>query len=77
MIYIVFELQTWLDNTVGTLVEVCDKYDHAQSVYYHKLAAAVESEVPVHTVVLMTNSGTQLRQETFVHKEEEATDDAE
>lgn len=77
MIYIILEIQTYADGTVGTIIEPCDKFEHAQSVYYHKLAAAVESSVPVHTVVMMTNSGTQLRQESFVHQEEEGTDNAE
>ena len=76
MIYIVFEIQTYADGTVGILQEVCDQFSHAQSVFFHKLAAAVESTVPTHTVVLMTNSGQQLRQETFMH-DVEVTDDAE
>lgn len=70
MKYIVLEMQTNADGTVGTLLTSYDKLIEAESKFFSILSAAALSTLPVHTAMLLTNSGTMLRVETFEHKGE-------
>lgn len=78
MKFIVFEIQTYADGTVGTLVNTADTYNEAKSIYHTKLAAAAISSVPIHSVVIMTADGVTSDQESYRHEVvEEVTDDGE
>lgn len=70
MKYIVLEMQTNADGTVGTILTTYDKLNEAESKFFSILSAAALSTLPVHTAVLLTNNGTMLRAETFEHKGE-------
>lgn len=72
MKYLIIELQTNTDGTVGTLITQKDTLNEAQSTYYSILAAAALSALPVHAAVLMTNEGITLEFKAFVRNEEEA-----
>ena len=66
--YIIIEIQTNADNTVGTLVYDADDFATAQSIYYSKLAAAAVSSLPVHSVILMNNEAFPIKNECFTHE---------
>lgn len=70
MKYIVLEMQTNADGTVGTLLTSYDKLNEAESKFFSILSAAALSTLPVHTAMLLTNNGTMLRVETFSHEVE-------
>lgn len=71
MKYLIIELQTNTDGTVGTIITQKDTLNEAQSTYYSILAAAALSALPVHAAVLMTNEGITLEFKAFVRGEEE------
>lgn len=70
MKYIVLEIQTNSDGTVGTILTSYDKLNEAESKFFAVLSAAALSTLPVHTAMLLKNNGTMLRVETFEHKGE-------
>ncbi len=70
MKYIVLEIQTNSDGTVGTILTSYDKLNEAESKFFAVLSAAALSTLPTHTAMLLTNNGTMLRVETFEHKGE-------
>ena len=70
MKYIVLEMQTNSDETVGTVLTSYDKLDEAESKFFAVLSAAALSTLPTHTAMLLTNNGTMLRVETFSHEVE-------
>lgn len=74
MTYIIMELQTYADGTVGTLVETADNYNQAKSVYHQKLASAAISTVPIHAVVILNSDGVVSDQESYKHEVEVADD---
>ena len=56
-VYIVVEIQTNNDGTVGTLVNSYNDRNVAESKFHQVLSAAAISQLPVHSCVLMTNEG--------------------
>ena len=71
MKYIVLEIQTNTDGTVGTIVMKKDTLNEAQSAFYSVLASAAISTLPVHSAVLLTNRGTLIESKTFDRNEVE------
>lgn len=69
MKYIVIELQTNANGTIGNLVWAFDDINIAKSKYYAVLSAAAVSKIPQHSCVLMQNDGILLEREYFVHKD--------
>ena len=67
MKYIVIELQTNTDGTVGNLVYAYDSRDDADSKFHAILAAAAVSNVPRHAAVLMNSDGNVYRSECYTH----------
>lgn len=65
--YIVFEIQTNADGTVGTLVSTYTDQNQAESKYHQVLEYAAVSTLPVHSCVLMTGEGFQLKAECYKH----------
>ena len=65
MKYVVLEIQTNADGTVGTLVNTYDNWNQAEQKYHTVLAAAAVSGLPVHTAVLITNEGQVQENKTF------------
>ena len=71
--YIVIELQTNADGTVGNLVTSHDSRDAAESKYHTVLAAAAVSALPCHAATLLTSEGFMLDTKCYKHGED-ATD---
>jgi hypothetical protein len=67
--YIVMEIQTNSDGTVGTLVNSYADRDHAESKYHTILAAAAISTLPCHAAVLLTEQGLILANGYYEHGE--------
>lgn len=65
--YIVIELQTNADGTVGNLVYQYASRDEAESKFHYILAAAAVSTLPVHAAVMLTNAGTMVKSEYYRH----------
>ena len=65
--YIVIEMQTNADGTVGNLVSAYDERNAAESAYHSVLASAAISSLPCHAAVLMTNEGFQLMSQCYKH----------
>lgn len=63
--YIVIELQTNADGTVGNLVYSYDSQNNAESKYHSVLASAAISALPKHAAVLMTSEGYLLESKCY------------
>lgn len=72
MRYIVMEIQTNSDGTVGNLVTAHDTRNAAESAYHGVLAAAAISALPTHAAVLLTSEGSMLDTRCYVHEQEPA-----
>lgn len=67
MKFLVEEIQTFADGTVSILPYSYDTRAEAEHQFYTLLAAAVISDLPLHTVVLMTNAGQLLDRKVYNH----------
>lgn len=67
--YIVIELQTNPDGTVGNIVSAYASRDQAFQKYHTILAAAAVSTLPVHAAVILDNKGLQIAAQYFEHAE--------
>ena len=70
MKYILMEIQTQFDGTVGNLVTTYDNREDAESAYYLVLSAAVKSNLMIHTAMLFMNDGNVLMSKNYVHESE-------
>ena len=66
--YIVFEIQTNNDGTIGTLVSSYPEQNQAESAYHAVLSAAAISALPVHSCVLLTEEGFELMHGCYKHE---------
>lgn len=71
--YIVIEIQTSTSGAVGNFVFAYEDLADARAKFYALCSIAVKSELPVHAVVLLTNSGTMVASEYFRHGDEPET----
>lgn len=69
--YLVIELQTNPDGSVGNLVYKYDALNEAESKFHAILAAAAVSSLPVHAAVMLTNTGVMVKSEYYRHGGEE------
>ena len=67
MKYIVIEMQTNHDGTMGNQVFAYDNRNEAYAKYHTVLAYAAVSSVRTHAAVLMTNQGVPLEHQYFAH----------
>lgn len=72
--YIVLELQTNADGTVGTLVNNYTSRNDAEARYHTILAAAAVSSVPVHAAAMMSEEGFPLMNQAYRHNTPAAVD---
>ena len=66
MNYIVIELQT----TGGTTANIVNQYDNlpqAEQKFYTVCSSAVVSEVPIHAVAILDETGNLVKNESFTH----------
>lgn len=69
MTYIVIELQTNNDGTVGNLVYAFTNRNEAEQKYHLVLASAAVSQLPAHAAVLLTNDGRTIASQCYRHEE--------
>lgn len=67
MKYIVIEIQTNTDGTVGTLVNSYDEQNEAESKYHSILAYAATSTLPKHSAFILNNIGHTLKSDVYIH----------
>lgn len=65
--YVVFEIQTSENDTVGTLVTSYNNRPAAESAYHSVLASAAVSALKCHVAMLMTEEGFVLKSECYRH----------
>lgn len=65
MKFLVIELQTNTDGTVGNLVWAYDDRNQAESKYHTVLAAAAISGLPCHAACLLQSDGRLLSREVY------------
>ena len=66
--YIVIEIQTNADGTVGNIVTAYPTRDAAFSKYHQILSAAAISALPVHSAVILDKYGFQIASQHFEHE---------
>jgi len=71
--FIVLEIQTHADGTVGTLVDSYADRNDAENKYHTILAYASKSNLPMHSAVMVTNDGVLIRSESYNHPQEDET----
>ena len=65
--YIVIEIQTNADDTVGTIVNSYADYYQASSAYHTALAGAAISSLPTHSCALLTEEGDVVEHKFYKH----------
>ena len=68
--YVVLEIQTNADGTIGSLVTSYDNKLEAENKYHTVLAYAAVSNLPVHAAVILTNEGRTVKTEMYMHEQE-------
>ena len=68
--YIVIEMQTMADGSVGNFVWSFATRDEAFAKYHAVLSAAAVSALPVHAAVILDNHGLQIAAQAFEHEVE-------
>ena len=67
MKYIVIEIQTNTDGTVGNIVSSYDTRNEAESHYHSVLASAAVSALPEHSAVMITSEGKMCCSQCYKH----------
>lgn len=70
MKYLVIEIQTNSDGTVGNLVYSYADRNQAEQKYHLVLSSAAVSQLPAHAACLMTSEGQLLERKCYHHVEE-------
>jgi len=68
--YIVIELQTNADGSVGNSVWAFATRNEAEQKYHQVLMYAATSSVPVHAATMLENTGYLVKNECYVHSEQ-------
>ena len=66
--YVVVEIQTNADGTIGALVNDFDNKLDAENKYHTILAYAAISNLPTHSAVILTNEGRTVKTEMYTHE---------
>ncbi len=74
--FIVLELQKMSDTQVANIVTSHVERPEAEQKFHTILAAAAVSNVPIHSAVLMDDSGYTIKAESYTHNEEEGTNES-
>lgn len=69
--FIVIELQTNADGSVGNFVWAYSTKEDAFAKYHAVLSAAAVSVLPVHAAVILDNHGLQIAAQSYEHEVEE------
>ncbi len=68
--FVVIEIQT--DTQTATLVNAYENRNDAENKYHNILAVASVSSVPIHTAVMVTDTGRFVKSESYDHRGGEA-----
>lgn len=68
--YIIIEIQTNANGTLGILTYTAQEWRNAQQIYHEKLAYAAMSTLPRYSVVLLDNSGNMLESRYYTAEPE-------
>lgn len=68
--FIVIELQTNTDKTIGNFVFTFTDRNQAEAKYHQILSAAAVSAVYKHAAVMLTEEGVRLKSECYIHEQE-------
>lgn len=74
--YIILETQTYLDGTVGTIINPYADQNEAESQYHKVLMAAAISNVPLHTCFMLTPDGYCIKSECYRHEPPEPEEES-
>lgn len=67
MKFIVLEIQTNVDWTIGTLIDSFDTRNEAESKYHLVLSSAAVSQIPMHSASMLTSDGKLLACQSYTH----------
>lgn len=67
--YIVIEIQTNADNTIGNFVWAYESQEDAEAKWHSVLATAAKSSLPCHSCVILRNDGLQIAGQSYKHEE--------
>ena len=70
--YVVVEIQTNSDGTIGSLITSFDNKLDAENKYHTILAYAAISELPVHSAAILTNEGRLVKTEMYTHEQSDS-----
>lgn len=73
--FFVIELQRTDSDNVPYLITAHKTKDEAEQKYHLVLSAAAVSEVPIHSAVMIDDSGISIKNETYVHGSTEDEED--
>ena len=68
--YIVIELQANNEGQVANIATAYETLAEAWNKFYTILAAAATSNVPIHSAVILDNTGMNIAQRSFTHESE-------
>ena len=71
MNYVVVEMQTYVDGTTVCLTDAFADKKLAEQKYHTALSYAAVSGLPMHTVMMITNEGSFLKEEHYAGPEPE------
>lgn len=77
MAFVVIELQTNADGTVGNIVTAFTDRGQAEQKYHTILAAAAVSSLPKHAAVILSNDGHSLMYQCYRHEPVDTEEGAE
>lgn len=66
--YIVVELQTAFNGTVGNIVTAFDDRNLAEAKYHTILASAATSNMAKHAAIMFTEEGFTIKSECYTHE---------
>lgn len=75
MNYVVVEMQTYVDGTTACLVDSFADRQAAEQKYHEALSYAAVSGLPVHTVMMVTNKGQFMKEESYENPQEQPTEE--
>ena len=71
MKFLVIEIQVSDSGIVGNFVWSYDTINEAESKYHSVLAAAAVSSVPIHSAVILNETGFEIKAQSYDHREPE------
>ena len=72
MKYIVMEIQKFENGSIAVPpIATFDSFFSAMAAYHSILSVAATSEVPVHSAVVLTETGQEIRLDSFNHVDEQ------